>query len=71
MRKRQPPYQPRPRELDHVHLAPEIAGLMEPLATHVHDLWAEARLAEGWIPGTDLDRSRRIHPSLVPYADLP
>ena len=44
---------------------------MESMAAHVHDLWAESRLEEGWLPGSDLDRSRRIHPSLVPYTDLP
>jgi ryanodine receptor 2 len=44
--------------------------LAERLAEHVHDLWAEARLAEGWTYGPRRDDEARTHPGLVPYADL-
>ena len=40
-------YVPSPIDTDAVVLAPELDRLAERLAEHVHDLWAEARLAEG------------------------
>jgi hypothetical protein len=46
-------------------------SLVEVLAAHVHDLWAEKRLAEGWVHGIERDDGLRTHPCLVPFAELP
>jgi hypothetical protein len=64
------PYTPRPIPTDHVALPPELEPLVEKLAEHVHDTWAEGRLAEGWTYGERRDDDDRTHPGLVPYADL-
>lgn len=36
----------------------------------LHGSWMQAYLAMGWVYGETYDRDRRIHPDLVPYAQL-
>ena len=36
----------------------------------LHDSWVQAYLAMGWVYGEKYDREKRIHPDLVPYAQL-
>ena len=36
----------------------------------LHGSWMQAYFAMGWIYGATYDRVNRIHPDLVPYADL-
>ncbi len=64
------PYTPRPLPTDGVALPPELDALAERLAEHVHDVWAEGRLAEGWTYGPRRDDDAKTHPGLVPYAEL-
>lgn len=64
------PYTPRPIHTDAVTLPPELEALAEQLAEHVHDVWAQGRLEEGWTVGAQRDDEARTHPGLVPYADL-
>ena len=64
------PYTPSPIPTDHVALPPRLGELAEQLAEHVHDVWAEGRLAEGWTYGERRDDEAKTHPGLVPYADL-
>ncbi len=61
---------PRPVDLSHVILPPELVRLGEKLAEHIHDVWAQRRLAEGWRHGPARNDPRREHPGLVPYAQL-
>lgn len=35
-----------------------------------HTRWVRTRQSQGWVHGDVLDRERRIHPNLVPYAEL-
>lgn len=63
-------YSPRPLDTSAVALPPDLAALVERLAEHVHDTWAEGRIAEGWSYGPRRDDDRREHPGLVPYGDL-
>jgi RyR domain-containing protein len=63
-------YVPRPLNVDHVTLGKDLETLAERLAEHVHDVWAQARLAEGWTYGPRRDDAAKTHPGLVPYADL-
>lgn len=65
-----PAYTPRPLDTDGVALPESLAPLVERLAEHVHDVWAEGRLAEGWTYGPARDDARKTHPGLVPYAEL-
>jgi ryanodine receptor 2 len=63
-------YRPAPISTDGVELAPDLQGLMEALAEHVHDLWALKRMAEGWRHGPRRSDAEKTHPDLVPYGDL-
>lgn len=36
----------------------------------LHGSWMQAYLTMGWVYGDTYDREKRIHPDLVPYADL-
>jgi hypothetical protein len=63
-------YTPCPIDTDRIVLEQALESLVERLAEHVHDLWAEARLAEGWTYGARRDDVAKTHPGLVPYAEL-
>lgn len=43
---------------------------LETLAEAEHDRWMAARRLAGWSLGTAKDDAQRIHPDLIPYADL-
>ena len=64
-------YQPRPIPTAHIKLPQSIADLLEKLAEHNHDVWAQQRQAEGWTWGPQRDDRARKHPGLVAYAELP
>ncbi|MEK7862333.1 MAG: RyR domain-containing protein, partial [Chloroflexota bacterium] len=64
-------YEPRPSATDGVELPDSLREAAERLAEHVHDVWAERRIAEGWRYGPTRDDEARTHPDLVSYADLP
>jgi hypothetical protein len=36
----------------------------------LHGSWMQSYFAMGWVYGEKYDREKRIHPDLVPYADL-
>lgn len=36
----------------------------------LHGGWMQAYIEMGWIYGPEYDREKKIHPDLVPYADL-
>jgi hypothetical protein len=36
----------------------------------LHGSWVQAYLAMGWVFGKEYDREAKVHPDLVPYADL-
>ncbi len=64
-------YTPRPIDLSAIVLDRELLELTERLAEHVHDVWSERRIAEGWSFGATRDDAQKHHPCLVPYAALP
>jgi hypothetical protein len=64
-------YQPWPIDTSGVQLPPHLTALLERLAENAHNLWAAQRLKDGWRPGPRRDDAAKIHPCLVPYADLP
>ncbi|MEI6502414.1 MAG: RyR domain-containing protein [Armatimonadota bacterium] len=65
------PYNPKPLDTSSVSLPPELEALTEYLSENAHDIWAAQRLADGWTYGAQRDDAQRLHPCLVPYADLP
>jgi hypothetical protein len=44
---------------------------IEMLAAVEHGRWAAGKYLEGWAYGESRDDARFLHPSLIPYADLP
>lgn len=64
-------YQPQPIDTDHVELPTALDPLVERLAKHVHDTWAQRRLDEGWSYGPERSDPDKTHPCLVPYEALP
>jgi RyR domain-containing protein len=52
-------------------LTSRIVQLTEVLARNAHDVWARQRLRDGWHYGPQRDDSRKEHPCLVPYEELP
>lgn len=64
-------YTPRPVYTSDVKLPEELMPLVEELAKNVHEVWARNRIADGWTYGPVRDDSKKEHPCLVPYEDLP
>ena len=36
-----------------------------------HDFWVKSKLQDGWIWGKVKDVEKKIHPSLIPWSELP
>lgn len=65
-----PSYIPKPIDTSHVVLSADLRALTEQLAENSHEIWAEGRLAQGWRHGPSRDDAKKLHPDLVPYAEL-
>lgn len=44
---------------------------MEKMARLEHELWRQAKEADGWIYAEERDNEKRLHPDLVPWEELP
>jgi hypothetical protein len=64
-------YRPQPIDTSQVQLPREMEELTEKLARNAHEVWAQQRMADGWRWGESRDDARKLHPSLVPYEELP
>ena len=64
-------YEPQPINLDEIELTDELLELREAIAENAHDVWANARIKEGWSYGTERDDTLKKHPDLIPYSALP
>lgn len=64
-------YVPHPIDVDNVPLDGDLEELQEAIAENAHDVWAEARIKEGWTYGEERDDTNKKHPDLVPYTALP
>lgn len=64
-------YIPEPLPISDVAVPDDIAYLTELLAKHTHDIWAMQRIKDGWSYGPQRDDSKKEHPCLVLYEDLP
>lgn len=64
-------YIPKPIDTSSVVLSVELRELTELMARNVHEVWAEARIKQGWSYGQRRDDLLKLHPCLVPYDDLP
>ena len=64
-------YAPHPIDVDDVPLDDDLGELQEAIAENAHNVWAEARIKEGWTYGKERDDENKKHPDLVPYTALP
>ena len=64
-------YKPNPIKTDHIRLPDDLAELTEQIAAQVHDIWAQGRIAAGWVYGETRDDAKKTTPCLVPYDALP
>ena len=64
-------YTPKPINTDDVTVSDGIKQLSELLAKNTHEVWAAARISEGWSYGEKRDDEKKLHPCLVPYDELP
>lgn len=64
-------YEPQPINLDGIVLTDDLLELREAIAENAHDVWATARMKEGWTYGEERDDTNKKHPDLIPYSALP
>lgn len=64
-------YEPQPINLDEISLTDDLLELREAIAENAHDVWATARIKEGWSYGPERDDANKKHPDLIPYSSLP
>ena len=48
----------------------QISELRSKSPEELHGSWMQAYFSMGWVYGEEYDREKKIHPDLVPYADL-
>ena len=63
-------YTPSPLDLSEIELSDDLKELTEILAENTHQLWARARMDEGWTYGPQRDDVKKKHPCLIPYSSL-
>ena len=64
-------YEPHPIDVDQIPLDGELEELQEAIAENAHDVWAKARIKEGWTYGKVRDDEKLHHPDIIPYTALP
>ncbi|MCH5310349.1 MAG: Ryanodine receptor Ryr [Prevotella sp.] len=64
-------YEPQPINLDSIQLTDDLLELREAIAENAHEVWASARIKEGWTYGRERDDANKKHPDLIPYSALP
>ncbi|MCA9051018.1 MAG: hypothetical protein KDA89_19920 [Planctomycetaceae bacterium] len=64
-------YTPQPLDTSAVQLPQSLQDLLEKLAENTHEVWAAQRITDGWAYGPQRDDTKKHHPCLVPYGQLP
>lgn len=64
-------YNPQPIHVKDIDLDANLEELTEAIAENAHDIWARARMDEGWTYGPVRNDALKQHPDLVPYNQLP
>lgn len=63
-------YIPQPIDTTGVELPAELMELADVIARNVHEVWAQARIREGWTYSNKRDDDKRQTPCLVDYDEL-
>lgn len=64
-------YEPHPINVDAVPLNGDLEQLQDAIAENAHNVWAKARIKEGWTYGKEFDDEKKEDPTLMPYTALP
>ena len=64
-------YTPHPIDISDIQLPEELNPLMEAMSKNVHEIWAQERINQGWTYGEKRDDTKKHHPCLIAYEDLP
>ncbi len=64
-------YNPQPINVEDIDLDTNLEELTEAIAENAHDIWARARMDEGWTYGPVRNDDLKQHPDLIPYSQLP
>lgn len=64
-------YHPVPVNTSDISVPPTLSPLIEEMAEHVHEVWAQKRIEEGWSYGVERNDQLKQHPCLIPYNQLP
>jgi hypothetical protein len=63
-------YEPHPIDVDSIPLDGDLEELQEAIAENAHDVWADARIKDGWTYGKERNDAQKHNPDLVPYTAL-
>ena len=63
-------YCPSPIDTSDVTLPPELFVLADNIAKNVHEVWAQQRIKEGWVYGSQRNDELKQHPCLIPFEAL-
>lgn len=64
-------YEPHPINVDSVPLDGDLEELQEAIAENAHNVWADAKIKQGWSYGQVFDEDKKLDPCLIPYTALP
>jgi len=64
-------YDPQPIQLENIQITHDLWELREAIAENAHEVWAAARIKEGWTYGAERDDTLKKNPDLIPYSALP
>lgn len=64
-------YEPQPINLENIPLSDNLSELQEAIAENAHEVWAAARIKEGWSYGPLYDDANKKDPAIIPYSSLP
>lgn len=64
-------YKPKPDDLTDAKLPESLSSIMEELSKHLHNVWVQERLNDGWVLGPERSDRLKQHPCLIPYEELP
>lgn len=64
-------YEPHPIDVDSIPLNGDLEQLQDAIAENAHNVWAKARIKEGWTYGKEFDDKKKEDPTIMPYTALP
>jgi hypothetical protein len=64
-------YEPHPIDVDSIPLNGDLEQLQDAIAENAHNVWAKARISEGWTYGKEWNETLKHDPTLMPYTALP